>query len=522
MNPLRILGIFAFVLLISNCRKKSESAEKEIQEAGYEMTSEGWFDAANAGDVTVMKKMVSAGFDEKISNPEGNSALHIAAGNGNETVAEYLLNRGFSVDEKGAQGRTPLMSAVASDQPGMVSWLLSQGADPKIKDDGGFMALMLATSTGKATSVEELAPYHREDLDSALLLAALVGQAKVIDTLTNYGASVYARMEDGRTPLMLSAENGHTEAVALLMDIGASRFATTEDGSTAQSLAVAAGHGDIAKMIETGFTGDALALESDEEVAEAMNDYLDEVETRDMVDEEALPAGDPALAANAGQKPPSEFDQQPIEYPGQETTGNSSQSTATAQSASASKPLRHSTPRPLGGARVSPIAASGNVSDSPPLVMRHYRQRELPVEVRKVSGGVASLHLVGQNPRDVEVSAGQAIPDSSLVVVKVYSRTEVGKLNNSQPIEVGIVDVEDTVSGQRAEWIAGKSAPGHDPVALVEDAITGQRYVAKPGQKFTSEDGREFMVSDVRPSQLIIEEVATGQVSTLRLRGPKG
>eukprot|EP00903_Cladosiphon_okamuranus_P003491 g3489.t1 len=486
------------------------------------MSTTGWFEAANAGDVTVMKKMVSAGFDEKTQDEDGNSALHIAAANGNETVAEYLLNRGFSVDEKGAQGRTPLMTAVTSDQPGMVSWLLGQGADPKVKDDGGFMALMLATSMGKAAAVEELAPYHREDLDSALLLAALVGQADVIDTLTNYGASVYARMEDGRTPLMLSAENGHTEAVALLMDIGASRFATTEDGSTAQSFAVAAGHDEIARMIETGFSGDSLALESDEEVAEAMNEYLEEVETRELKAGQDSPPGEPELAAGGAPQAPPGFDQQPTDYPGQDA-GEDSLPTGSAPAAGGGTTSpRHAAPQPLAGATVSPIPAGGDDGDSPPLIMRHYRQRELPVEVKKVSGGVASLHLAGQNPKEVDLSAGQAIPGSSLVVVKVYSRTEVGKLNNNQPIEVGIVDVEDTVSGQRAEWIAGKPAPGHNPVALVEDAVTGQRYVAKPGQNFTSEDGREFVVSDVRPSQLVIEEVATGQVSTLRLRGPKG
>jgi hypothetical protein len=72
------------------------------------------------------------------------------------------------------------------------------------------------------------------------------------------------------------------------------------------------------------------------------------------------------------------------------------------------------------------------------------------------------------------------------------------------------------------EWMAGRPAAGHDPVALVEDAATGRRYVAKPGQKFTSDDGREFIVNDVRPGQIVIEETASGEVRTLRLRGPKG
>ena len=113
----------------------------------------------------------------------------------------------------------------------MVRWLLRQGADPRLKDKEGFTPLMLAVREGKSGSVGELASYNREDLDPALLLAALVGRADVIDALTNFGASVYARMEDGRTPLMIAAENGHVDAVKLLLDIGASRFTTDPEGA---------------------------------------------------------------------------------------------------------------------------------------------------------------------------------------------------------------------------------------------------------------------------------------------------
>lgn len=50
----------------------------------------------------------------------------------------------------------------------------------------------------------------------------------------------------------------------------------------------------------------------------------------------------------------------------------------------------------------------------------------------------------------------------------------------------------------------------------------GYRYVAMPVQKFNSEDGCEFIVNDVRPSQVIIEETNNGKLRTLRIRGSKG
>ena len=512
---------------LSNCRKKSDTAAKEVMEAGYAMTAEGWFSAVRGNDVEVLRKMVDGGFDEKTKDVEGRGALHVAAASGAQEAGGFLLNRRSSIDEKGVGGTTPLMAAVMADKPEMVRWLLRQGADPKPKDDSGFTALMLAVNGGAKTSVEELAPYHRDDLDAALLLASLVGEADVIDSLTNYGASVYARMEDGRTPLMLAAQNGHKDAAEMLIDIGASRFATSESGATAHSLAVAAGHTDLAELIEKGFSGDVLALESDEEVVGAMDEQLrEERNTQDK------PADDHSLTANesSGGKMPRN---QPL--PGQEKAGALSDAPRDFNTAAdpilAEQPAKNAkiTANTMEGARIGKrerSAAQGALKDETeddlPLVMRHFRQRELPVEVKQVSGGVASLRIAGSPAKDVKVKAGDAIPGSSLYVIRVFSRAEQGKLNDGAPIRVGIVEVEDARNGRKMEWTEGRPAVGHDPVALVEDAATGRRYLAKPGQKFTSGDGRGFIVNDVRPGQIVIEETASGEVRTLRLRGPKG
>lgn len=560
---MKFIGLVVFLGMwvgLVGCGKKGGTVVEEVREAGYEMTAEGWFGAIGADDVGVMRKMIGAGFDEKTLDAEGKGALHAAAAAGSEGAAEYLLDRGFPVNEVGVRGRTPLMVAVVEDRLEMVKWLLRQGADPAVKDEEGFSAMMLAVTNGRDGVAEELAPFSREDLDAALLLAALEGQAGVIDALTNYGASVYTRMDDGRTPLMLAAENGHAEAVALLIDIGASRFATTDDGSTAQSMAVAAGYGDIAEMIATGFTGDALALETDEEVVAAMDDYLAELDPfqaggeADGVGEVAGEgdglvknevegsvqgddSGDGAVAVAGGDFPEDGAVSGVGRSGGQEGVRSLDGALVSAPVSAVGAEVaaggggsvggvagggEGSLGAAVGGVGVRPGVVAEARSQEPPLVMRVYRQRELPVEVRKVSGGVASLNLAGAEPREVEVRAGDRIPGSSLVVVSVFTRVEEGKLNNFEPLEVGVMEVEDTGSGRRQEWIAGRSAAAHDPVALVEDAVSGERYVAKPGQRFRSAGGREFVVGDVRPGQLVIEEPATGEVRTLRLAGPKG
>ena len=126
-------------------------------------------------------------------------------------------------------------------------------------------------------------------------------------------------------------------------------------------------------------------------------------------------------------------------------------------------------PEPGGGGDLAAAepgganAVASRKTGAPPLVMRQYRQRELPVVVRQVSGGVAALHFPGPEPKDLEVAAGETIPGSTLTVVKVFSRMETGKLNEGAPVEVGVIEVEDSRSGQRAEWVAGRPAAGHEP-----------------------------------------------------------
>jgi ankyrin repeat protein len=489
----RLFLLAVLLAAAAGCRKPAEAVKSDLGEAGYQLTTADLLRASGRDDVSALKKFVSAGFKIDSLSADGNSALHAAASAGARKAADYLLERGLTIDQPGASNRTPLMAAVLSKQTEMVSWLLRQGADPRLKDKDGYAALMLAVRVGAAGAVAELAPYHRDSLDSAILLAALMGQAEAIDTLTNYGASVYARMEDGRTPLMLAAQNGHKAAVELLLDIGSSRFSTDNAGHTAADLATAAGHGEIAAMIAREPLPGELALESPAEVAQVMEKF--------------------------------------VEAAHQETTANHS---SEAQ-APGSRPAGSREPvRPILGqilsasvsAQAVPAKANAPVSRPsfplPPLVMRHYRERELPVEVSTVEKETATLSIRGSSRREVKLRAGETIPGSNLVVVRVERRMEDSKLNLGRPMEVSVVEVRDNATGTTRDLISGVPANAHDPVALVEDASTGLRYTATPGQRFKSKEGAEFIISDVRPNQIVIEDAASGATQTIPLCGPRG
>ncbi len=478
----RLLGGAAALAIASavlaSCRKPANAVKSDLSEAGYQLTSDDWFRANRADDVPALKKFMAGGFSAGTRDGAGDSALHAAAAAGAQKSADFLMDGGMAVDLRGASERTPLMAAVLADQTAMVRWLLRQGADPQLKDKEGFYPLMLAVRAGKSGPVAELAPYHRGSLDSALLLAALVGQTEVIDTLTNYGASVYARMDDGRTPLMIAAENGHASAVKLLLDIGTSRFSTDAEGRSAMDLAIAAGHSEIAALIARAPKPDELSLESPGQIAQSMDAFVDA-------------AADDSTPRKSG---------------------------------SPARPLQGEILSAAVAADVSPgsQAGGGQLAPHPPVIMRHYREREVPVQVRSVEGKTATLQVNGSPSREVKVHPGETIPGSRLIVLRVQRRMENSKLTLGKPAEVSVVEVRDSATGVTREWISGVPTNAHDPVALIEDANTGQRYTASQGQRFTSADGSQFIVTDVRPNQLIITNAATGTVQTLPLRGPRG
>ncbi len=487
------LAVTLAITALPSCRKPAEARKSELSEAGYQLTTADWFRASRSNDVPALKKFLASGFPADTRDDSGDSALHAAAAEGALAAADFLMDHGLSADVRGASNRTPLMAAVLGDQTKVVRWLLHQGADPRAKDSDGFLPLMLAVRDGKTGSVAELAPYNRENLDDALLLAALVGRADVIDTLTNYGASVYARMNDGRTPLMIAAQNGRTDAVKILLEIGSSRFSTDAGGRMASDLATAAGHTEIAALISRDPLPGELALESPAEVARSMDEFV----------EAATEESAPQLA---------------------ETESGTAPAAGTKAAPSPSRPIQGAT---LGEAplRPSPGASASSAtpdSNAPPLVMRHYRERDMPVQLRSVDGETATLQLRGGTNRELKVRPGETIPGSRLVVVSVKRRIQDSKLNLGQPMEVSVVTIQDPATNTTREWISGVQATAHDPIALVEDAATGQRYTASPGQRFKSADGSEFIVSDVRPNQLVIENTATGSVQTIPLRGPRG
>ncbi|WP_193214763.1 ankyrin repeat domain-containing protein, partial [Luteolibacter marinus] len=401
-------------LAISGCKDREETARQELRESGYDLTPEAFFRAAESDDLTALGKLLENGIAVDTRNDAGDTALHVAAAAGMRKSADFLLDHHLAVDVRGADERTPLMAAVLQGTPAMVRYLLSQKADPLLKDAKGYRPLMLAVSEDRADMVAELAACDRKDLDVALLVASLEGKAAVIDELTKYGASIYARMDDGRTPLMLAAQNGNIEAVEMLLEIGANRFSMDDEGRIAADVAREAGHLELAMRLAEEPAEDEFGLEEPADLgAEMLAQVIGSADEKpeDAGGDSGAPSSRPApgrdqVAAGTAQgepAPPPSLDGAVLEVP------------AAAASSSGAE---------VAGAMEPPVA--GDVSS--PVVMRAFRQKELPLRVETVKEQVATIRMSGGGIEEVE--EGAVIPGTPLKVLRVERRMRSSKDSN--------------------------------------------------------------------------------------------
>lgn len=496
-------------MALSACKKApGENSREQVEQAGYEMTREAFFRAAESDDIKAMESMLDGGMALDGTDDAGRTVLHAAAGRGAQQAIDFLLLRGLYLDTPDKQGRTPLMEAVVRSTPETVRYLLRRGADPRARDAEKYKPLMLAVKEGRRELVAELAPYVREDLDDALLAASILGQPGVIDELTNYGASIYARLEDGRTPLMLAAEHGQSDAAEMLLSIGANRLAMDSTGRTAAELAREAGHVDLAARLDGAPQEGDFELQEPAELA---------AELLEGVEQPMAEAGNEAADAETG-----EAGADPVGTEIVETSEVVELEGAVVGGGPAVPEAGPVASTAAGDQEDDDEAGADGVKPAPalPVVMKTYRQRELPLRVESTTPDAAVVQVVGGTTH--EVAVGEKLPDSNLKVVDIRRKMQSGKEAGGAPLEVSVVEVEDGSTGIRRELVVGLPALAHDPVALVQDATTGRFYVARTGQRFRSSDGEDYLVGDVRPNQVVFENLQTGETLTVPLSGPRG
>lgn len=182
--------------------------------------SRGWADAVAA--------LLEAGVDpsqhvrsSRLGARQG-PLLNFPAANGSLETVRLLVDAGATLDDADPTGVTPLMAAAYMGHGPIVALLCAAGAALELRDQEGYTALMFAANAGSLSAAQAL-------LDA--------------------GADVGARANDGSTPIMFAAQHGHDAVVGALLRSGADPKAEGAHGFSAIRFAEQNGHTRTLSML---------------------------------------------------------------------------------------------------------------------------------------------------------------------------------------------------------------------------------------------------------------------------------
>ena len=171
------------------------------------------------------------------------TALHSAVSEGHPDVVKVLIDAGADIKVTDHVGRTLLFNACSKGILGIVKMLVEAGAD--FRENGSDSCLTFAADHGHTQTVRYLA-----GLPEALLSAARKGHSDVVQMLIAAGADMEAKDRDrGRSPLHWASSEGKLSTVKLLVEAGASMRATVMDGDMCLILAARHGHAETVRYL---------------------------------------------------------------------------------------------------------------------------------------------------------------------------------------------------------------------------------------------------------------------------------
>lgn len=196
--------------------------------------SENVFNAVTSSDERFEKLFELRSGDVNAVNDEGNSLLYVAASKNQLGKIRFLLDKGANPNFKNERGATPLNAACDKNALAAVQLLIDGGADVNTRTNRGSTPLTCAAS-GKGctlvsaaalnsvydfTNVAEILLDNGADVNiqNPLLIAARVGNLKMVQLLMLKGADVSATDSTGKNALQIAQQQGHTNIVKFLKE----------------------------------------------------------------------------------------------------------------------------------------------------------------------------------------------------------------------------------------------------------------------------------------------------------------
>lgn len=204
-------------------------------------------EAARTGNLSEIKRLLSAGIPVNDRDPIGSTPLLDAVLGRRTEAAELLIAAGADVNARNLEtGVTAIEYAVTTQNAAVLRALLQAKAQTNVRNRNGSTLLHLAGARGSTAVLELLLEWHADvaaldDLQyTPLDICILNNQLNALPILLAHGADASrVRAADGRQPLHLACVRGFAAVIAPLVAAGASPVAKDRFGQTPLDLALA-------------------------------------------------------------------------------------------------------------------------------------------------------------------------------------------------------------------------------------------------------------------------------------------
>lgn len=217
--------------------------------------------AVMASDADSVSQLIAAGANIDAMGEINRTPLHLAADFGLTSMVELLLSLGADTGSVNSNGESALWFAALRGDAAIFRMIWQAGGDVTYKL-GETSVLQLMVAAGVAEIVNEILDANPSLIESegdlALSLAASKGHPAVVRLLTERGASLDYRLEDGPTTLQEAVLSGDLETVLAILEAGARPDEAYDGRHSPLAIAALYGHIDIAQaLIDVGADVDA-------------------------------------------------------------------------------------------------------------------------------------------------------------------------------------------------------------------------------------------------------------------------